>query len=216
MSWGLKRSEHSGQLMLTRLSEISIRRYCRRQSPHERWGHVMMSGKRSRAWRSRHSGHSRNSEEDEDVEVDATSCCSCCCWSCVSDWTTLSTLAMLSTPGRDLRDLGSGRRLRNSERREMPRFLGVFLTTEEEGRSRSGSSVEGLRLISAYGTLESGDEEDEDVEEGEDGEGGGDGVFRGEGRVSGHDGEATRTGSGKRAARRALESLGWTSPGSKK
>lgn len=77
MSWGLKRSEHSGQLMLTLLSEISMRRYCRRQSAQERWWHVMMSGKRSLVWRSRHSGHSSSSEveaedeEDED-EVEAT------------------------------------------------------------------------------------------------------------------------------------------------
>lgn len=37
MSCGLKRSEHSGQLMLTRDSEISMRRYWRRQSIQERW-----------------------------------------------------------------------------------------------------------------------------------------------------------------------------------
>lgn len=37
MSCGLKRSEHSGQLMLTRDSEISMRRYWRRQSMQERW-----------------------------------------------------------------------------------------------------------------------------------------------------------------------------------
>lgn len=37
MSCGLNRSEHSGQLMLTRDSEISMRRYWRRQSMQERW-----------------------------------------------------------------------------------------------------------------------------------------------------------------------------------
>ncbi|TNN35051.1 hypothetical protein EYF80_054790 [Liparis tanakae] len=61
MSCGLKRSEHSGQLMLMRDSEISMRRYWRRQSMQERWGQVMMSGKLSLEWRRRHSGHSSTS-----------------------------------------------------------------------------------------------------------------------------------------------------------
>lgn len=75
MSCGLKRSEHSGQLMLTRDSEISMRRYWRRQSMQERWWQVMMSGKLSLEWRKRHSGHSSSSAptppptlEDEEVE----------------------------------------------------------------------------------------------------------------------------------------------------
>lgn len=76
MSCGLKRSEHSGQLMLTRDSEISIRRYWRRQSMQERCGQVMMSGKCSLEWRRRHNGHSRSSapsppptlEDEEDVK----------------------------------------------------------------------------------------------------------------------------------------------------
>lgn len=61
MSCGLKRSEHSGQLMLTRDSEISMRRYWRRQSIQERWWQVMMSGKLSLEWCRRHRGHSRSS-----------------------------------------------------------------------------------------------------------------------------------------------------------
>lgn len=61
MSCGLKRSQHSGQLMLTRDSEISIRRYWRRQSMQERWWQVIMSGKLSLEWCRRHSGHSSNS-----------------------------------------------------------------------------------------------------------------------------------------------------------
>ncbi|KAG7279955.1 hypothetical protein CRUP_025207 [Coryphaenoides rupestris] len=65
MSCGLKRSGHSGQQMLTRDSEISMRRYCRRQSAQDRCAHVMMSGNRSRACHSRHSGHSSCSEEEE-------------------------------------------------------------------------------------------------------------------------------------------------------
>jgi len=80
MSCGLKRSEHSGQLMLMRDSEISMRRYWRRQSMQERWGQVMMSGKLSLEWRRRHSGHSSTSgptppatveeEEEEEEEVE--------------------------------------------------------------------------------------------------------------------------------------------------
>lgn len=76
MSCGLKRSEHSGQLMFTRDSEISIRRYWRRQSMQERCGQVMMSGKCSLEWRRRHSGHSKSSaafpltplEDEEDID----------------------------------------------------------------------------------------------------------------------------------------------------
>lgn len=137
MSWGLKRSEHSGQQILTRDSEISMRRYCRRQSAQDRWGQVMMSGKRSRAWRSRHSGHSSSSDEESDTdEVDATASAEVLSWT-GSDWT-LSVLTMPSTPapacrGLDLR-LGSrsGRRRRlKNEWRDRRRFLGVFLT---EGR----------------------------------------------------------------------------------
>lgn len=114
----------------------------------------MMSGKRSLVWRNRHNGHSRSSEveaedeEDED-EVEATPGAESaeawsCCWH-ISECT-LSTLAMPSTPAasaRDLRDLGSPQRRRNSDRSEMRRFLGVFRTegrlTDEaaEGRSLS-------------------------------------------------------------------------------
>lgn len=80
MSCGLKRSEHSGQLMLTRDSEISMRRYWRRQSIQERWWQVMMSGKLSLEWCRRHKGHSRSSgptppptlvEEEVDEEAPA-------------------------------------------------------------------------------------------------------------------------------------------------
>lgn len=99
-----------------------------------------MSGKRSRAWRSRHRGHSSSSDEEPDAdEVDATPGAD---WADVfslkvSCWT-LSVLTMPSTPapacrGLDLR-LGSrsGRRRRpKSEWRDSRRFLGVFLT---EGR----------------------------------------------------------------------------------
>lgn len=152
MSWGLKRSEHSGQQMLTRDSEISMRRYWRRQSAQERWWQVMMSGKRSRAWRSRHRGHSNCSDEEPDAEdVDATPSAE---WaevlSCkASGWThsvlTVPSTAAAACTGLDLR-LGSrsGRRRRpKSEWRDRRRFLGVFLTegrlTEEatEWRSRS-------------------------------------------------------------------------------
>lgn len=81
MSCGLNLSEHSGQLMLTRDSEISMRRYWRKQSMQERWWQVMMSGKLSLEWRRRHSGHSSSSPitpspplqeevEDEGPEAD--------------------------------------------------------------------------------------------------------------------------------------------------
>ena len=58
ISLGWNRSAHSGHAILTRLSVISIFKYCLRQSRHERWWHVMMGGKwsRDKAWR--HSGHS--------------------------------------------------------------------------------------------------------------------------------------------------------------
>lgn len=75
ISCGLKRSEHSGQLILTRDSEISIRRYWRRQSMQDRWWQVMMSGKLSLEWCRRHKGHSSSSAptptptfETEEVE----------------------------------------------------------------------------------------------------------------------------------------------------
>lgn len=82
----------------------------------------MMSGKWSRAWRSRHKGHSRNSDEDPDTdEVDASPGAE---WVevlslKVSVWT-ISVVTGLSTPspacrGLDLR-LGSRRHRRpNSE-----------------------------------------------------------------------------------------------------
>jgi len=140
MSWGLKRSEHSGQQMLMRDSEISMRRYCRRQSAQERWWQVMMSGKRSREWRRRHRGHSSSSDEEPNSdEVDAAASAQ---WADVLSWTvsdwTLSVLTMASIPaaacrGLDLR-LGSrsGRRRRlKREWRDRRRFLGVFRT---EGR----------------------------------------------------------------------------------
>lgn len=76
MSWGLNLSAHSGQLMLTRDSEISMRRYWRRQSMQERWWQVMISGKLSREWCRRHRGHSSSSEPvpppalDDEEEVE--------------------------------------------------------------------------------------------------------------------------------------------------
>lgn len=110
----------------------------------------MMSGKQSRAWRSRHRGHSSNSDEELDTdEVDATPSvegAEVLSWT-VSDWM-LSVLTMPSIPtpacrGLDLR-LGSrsGRRRRlKSEWRDSRRFLGVFLTegrlTEEAAECRS-------------------------------------------------------------------------------
>lgn len=140
MSWGLKRSEHSGQQMFTRDSEISMRRYCRRQSAQERWWQVMMSGKRSRAWRSRHRGHSRSSEEEPDTdEVEAapsTAWAEVLSWE-VSGWT-LSVLTTLSTGAPACRGLDfrfgsrSGRQRRPKiEWRDRRRLLGGFLT---EGR----------------------------------------------------------------------------------
>lgn len=137
MSWGLKRSEHSGQLMLTRDSEISMRRYCRRQSAQERWGQVMMSGKLSRAYRSKHRGHSSSSDEDPVTdEVDAAPSADgagVLSWR-VSDCT-FSVLTMPSTPapdctGFDLRLRSqSGQRLRpNKEWSDRRRLFGFFLT----------------------------------------------------------------------------------------
>lgn len=140
MSWGLKRSEHSGQQMFTRDSEISMRRYCRKQSAQERWWQVMMSGKRSRAWRSRHRGHSSSS--DEEPEIDEVDAAPSAAWAEVLSWRVSGwTLSVLTTPsnpaaactGLDFR-LGSrsGRRRRpKSEWRDNRRFLGVFLA---EGR----------------------------------------------------------------------------------
>ena len=100
----------------------------------------MMSGKRSRAWRSRHRGHSSSSDEEPDTdEVDTAASVD---WAEVLSWKvsawTFSVLTMPSTPeatcsGLDLR-LGSrsGRRRRpKSEWRDRRRFLGVLRT---EGR----------------------------------------------------------------------------------
>lgn len=140
MSWGLKRSEHSGQQMFTRDSEISMRRYCRRQSAQERWWQVMMSGKRSRAWRSRHRGHSSSSEEEPDTdEVEAapsTAWAEVLSWE-VSGWT-LSVLITRSTGAPACRGLDfrlgsrSGRQRRPKiEWRDRRRLLGGFLA---EGR----------------------------------------------------------------------------------
>lgn len=147
MSWGLKRSEHSGQQMFTLDSEISMRRYWRRQSAQERWWQVMMSGKWSRAWRSRHRGHSSSS--DVDPETDKVDVAPNADGADVSGWTlsvlmTLSTVA-LACEGLDLRFCSrSGRQRRpKNEWRDRRRFLGVFLTdgrlTEEatDWRSRS-------------------------------------------------------------------------------
>lgn len=99
-----------------------------------------MSGKRSRAWRSKHRGHSSSSDEDPGTdEVDAAPSAE---WADVLSWTisdcTFSVLAMPSTAapaceGLDLR-LGSqsGRRRRpKKEWSDRWRFLGVFLP---EGR----------------------------------------------------------------------------------
>lgn len=140
ISWGLKRSEHSGQQMLTRDSEISMRRYCRRQSAQERWWQVIMSGKCSRVWRRRHKGHSNRSEEETD-EVDAAPNAD---WADVLSWKgsglTISVLTTLSPPVPVCRCLDLPWSLRQrrpkSEWRDRRRFLGVFLTegrlTEEE------------------------------------------------------------------------------------
>jgi hypothetical protein len=55
-------SEHSGQLMLTRDSEISILRYCCKQSRHERCVQHKSSGKNSLEHSARHRGHSQFSD----------------------------------------------------------------------------------------------------------------------------------------------------------
>lgn len=57
-SSGASVSGHCGQAMPTRLSEISMRRYWRRQSEHVRWEQEVSRGKWQRGWLSRHSGHS--------------------------------------------------------------------------------------------------------------------------------------------------------------
>lgn len=57
-SSGARVSGHCGHAMPTRLSEISMRRYWRRQSEHVRWEQEESRGKWQRGWLSRHSGHS--------------------------------------------------------------------------------------------------------------------------------------------------------------
>lgn len=57
-SRGASVSGHCGQAMPTRLSDISIRRYWRRQSEHALWEQEVSRGKWQRGWLSRHSGHS--------------------------------------------------------------------------------------------------------------------------------------------------------------
>lgn len=57
-SSGVRVSGHCGQAMLTLLSDISMRRYWRRQSEHALWEHEVSRGKWQRGWLSRHSGHS--------------------------------------------------------------------------------------------------------------------------------------------------------------
>lgn len=52
-------SEHSGQLMLTRDSDISIRRYCCRQSRHDRCAQDSNSGKYSLEHSAKQRGHSQ-------------------------------------------------------------------------------------------------------------------------------------------------------------
>lgn len=99
-----------------------------------------MSGKQSRAWRSRHRGHSSSSDEEPDIdEVDAAPSAD---WAEVLSWKvsgwTLSVLTTLSTPAAACRglDLRFGSRSGRQRRpkivwRDRRRFLGVFLT---EGR----------------------------------------------------------------------------------
>lgn len=70
MSAGLRRSLHSGQLMLTRDSVISIRRYWRRHERHERCGHERRRGALPAGCRTRHSGHSSSDGEDDDEDGD--------------------------------------------------------------------------------------------------------------------------------------------------
>ncbi|PWA32402.1 hypothetical protein CCH79_00011977 [Gambusia affinis] len=161
MSCGLKRSAHSGQLMLMRDSEISMRRYWRRQSLQERWWHVMMSGKLSLESRRRHSGHSSSStpaappalaeELAEDNEAAAAKAPPVPTAEKkaeflslhISEWM-LSMLAMPSTPAmppdpgcwgsldRWRPDLVSRPRLRKREARESRLFFGAFFTDGRE------------------------------------------------------------------------------------
>lgn len=63
---GTSLSAHSGQLSWTRLSVISMRRYCRRQQRQERWLHPSSSGSWSAGWRTRHRGHSRRLASPEE------------------------------------------------------------------------------------------------------------------------------------------------------
>ena len=55
-------SEHSGQLMLTRDSDISIRKYCCKQSRHDRCVQESSSGKNSLEHSARQRGHSQLSD----------------------------------------------------------------------------------------------------------------------------------------------------------
>ena len=55
---GWTASSHSMQVMLTRDSEISMRRYCCRQSRHERCRHDSSAGNSSAGDSARHTGHS--------------------------------------------------------------------------------------------------------------------------------------------------------------
>lgn len=57
-SSGASVSGHCGHAMPTLLSEISMRRYWRRQSEHVRWEQEVSRGKRQSGWLRRHSGHS--------------------------------------------------------------------------------------------------------------------------------------------------------------
>lgn len=57
-SRGASVSGHCGHAMPTRLSDISIRKYWRRQSEHALWEQEVSRGKWQRGWLSRHSGHS--------------------------------------------------------------------------------------------------------------------------------------------------------------
>ncbi len=97
---GTSRSAHSGQLSCTRLSVISIRKYCRRQPRQDRWLHPWSSGSCSAGCRTRHRGHSRSSwppseawladngsagsaaEGSNETLVGVGGWRSCCCWSC--------------------------------------------------------------------------------------------------------------------------------------
>lgn len=97
---GASRSAHSGQLSCTRLSVISIRKYCLRQHRQDRWLHPWSSGSCSAGWRTRHRGHSRSSwppkeawladngsagsavDGSDETFVGVGGWRSCCCWSC--------------------------------------------------------------------------------------------------------------------------------------